>query len=280
MLLVLFLLAAIAYLGVLRSFDLAERPSEHSFGAGPEIARRLRIYLEPLSVDPVSEAVEVRVDFAPGQDLRGARPDAADRDVVVILTTGDAVEERAFRAHEPMAPTTIRTSLTDGSIVRYPFDRYHAAIRVQAFEATGAILDSARPITQEVTVWGGVLGWHVQPSQEAGSAAADIHLRFLLRRVAAHVFFGLAAFGAMAVIASCSLAISFLVFLGRRKVEATLISALAALVFALPALRSLIPGAPPLGVWADLGVFLWAELAAVAGIALLVFSWARQGPAP
>jgi hypothetical protein len=35
---------------------------------------------------------------------------------------------------------------------------------------------------------------------------------------------------------------------------------------------------PPLGVEADMWVFLWTELAAVLALALLVFKWARTGP--
>ena len=41
-----------------------------------------------------------------------------------------------------------------------------------------------------------------------------------------------------------------------------------------------LPGSPPLGVEADMWVFLWAELAAVLALALLVFKWAKAGPRP
>jgi len=66
-----------------------------------------------------------------------------------------------------------------------------------------------------------------------------------------------------------------LIFLGRRRPEATLVGALAALVFVVPTLRNMMPLAPPLGVRADIAVFLWAELAAVIGVALLVWRWVR-----
>jgi Domain of unknown function (DUF4436) len=70
------------------------------------------------------------------------------------------------------------------------------------------------------------------------------------------------------------------VFLGVRKPEATLMGALAGVVFALPALRNALPGAAPLGVNADIFVFLWAELAAVLAVTLLIATWARSGPRP
>jgi hypothetical protein len=43
-------------------------------------------------------------------------------------------------------------------------------------------------------------------------------------------------------------------------------------------LRNALPGSPPLGVAADIWVFLWTELAAVLALALLVFKWAKAGP--
>jgi hypothetical protein len=46
----------------------------------------------------------------------------------------------------------------------------------------------------------------------------------------------------------------------------------------MPVLRNALPGAPPLGVRADMFVFLWAEVAAVIGIALVTLDWARTGP--
>jgi hypothetical protein len=80
----------------------------------------------------------------------------------------------------------------------------------------------------------------------------------------------------MFVIAGAGLTIGVLVFVGARPPESTLIGALGAMVFALPALRNAIPGAPPLGVRADLLVFLWAVIATVLALALFVWSWARE----
>jgi hypothetical protein len=269
-------LAAIAYLAALYILDLAVTPSERRFGAGPGIAQRLKVYLEPLSVDAVNEAAQIRVDFTPDRILRGTQPSAPSRDLTVLLTTGDTAEMRVFRANQPMAPEVIRADLNGGSVIQYPFDHYRITLRIQAFEGAGLTLEAGRPLAEEVTVWQGVLGYRISASQVPGSAEGDIGLRFDLWRPDAHIFFALATYGAMVVLACNSLAISFVVFIGRRKAEAALIGALAALVFALPVLRNALPGAPPLGVRADLAIFLWAELAAVLGIALLVLSWVRQ----
>ena len=84
----------------------------------------------------------------------------------------------------------------------------------------------------------------------------------------------------MIVLACCALAIGILTFSDVRRPEATLIGAVAAIAFALPVLRNALPGSPPLGIRADIWVFLLTELAAVLALALLVFRWAKTGPRP
>jgi hypothetical protein len=52
---------------------------------------------------------------------------------------------------------------------------------------------------------------------------------------------------------------------------------LGAMIFALPALRNALPGAPPFGVRGDLLIFFWAELAAIIALSLIVGAWAHRG---
>ena len=49
--------------------------------------------------------------------------------------------------------------------------------------------------------------------------------------------------------------------------------AVSGMVFALPILRNAMPGAPPLGVRADVLVFFWSELTTAAALALIVLAW-------
>ena len=92
------------------------------------------------------------------------------------------------------------------------------------------------------------------------------------------IYFAVLLYAAMVLIAGAALTIGSMIFLGARKIEATLISALAAMVFSVPALRNVLPGAPPLGVGADGLVFLWVQLAVILGLTLVVATWARRGP--
>ncbi|MFY9817677.1 MAG: DUF4436 family protein, partial [Pseudolabrys sp.] len=108
----------------------------------------------------------------------------------------------------------------------------------------------------------------------------ELQLQFAISRTGAVSFFGLAIYSAMLVMMVCALTISSLVFLGVRRIEVTLIGALGAMIFALPALRNALPGARPLGVRADILIFFWAELGAVIALCLFISAWARQGSLP
>jgi hypothetical protein len=77
-------------------------------------------------------------------------------------------------------------------------------------------------------------------------------------------------YGAMFVVMLCALIIGSLVFVGIRRLDVPLIGALGAFIFALPALRSALPGAPPLGIRADIFIFFWAELGAVIALCLFI----------
>lgn len=273
------LVMPVAYLLLLWVFDVGASPSAKQFGTKDGNAQQLRVYLEPLAVDAVKQSVQIRVDFAPGAALRGPRPDVPARDLAVVLSNADTVQTRVFRANEPMTGDVLSLDLNE-AVNRYPFDRYHAALRIQAFEGVIARPDAASRVLEAVTVWEAVLGFTVRTGEEPGSAPDDIRLRFDLRRTGAHTFFALAAYGTMVALACSALTIGLLVFLGQRKVEATMTGALGAIVFSMPVLRNVLPGAPPLGVWGDMAVFLWAELAAVISLSLFVLAWARHGARP
>ena len=83
----------------------------------------------------------------------------------------------------------------------------------------------------------------------------------------------------MIVMMFCALVIGTLVFVGVRRIEVTLVGARRD-DFALPAVRNALPGAPPLGVRADILIFFWAELGAIIALCLFITAWARQGARP
>jgi hypothetical protein len=216
----------------------------------------------------------MRISVAPAP----ARATIGDRDFVLNIQRGKQVEHIQIRTNQPLPEATYEFDLTEGDVRDYPFDRYVSTMTLAASEQGQDGTEKSLPI--HVTAWEGVLGFSVKGQPVFTQQAGGLRLRFAIRRTGAFSFFGIAIYGAMAVIAFCALIIGSLVFVGVRRIEVTLTGALGAVIFALPALRGALPGAPPLGVRADALVFFWAELAAIIGFCLFVLAWARRGASP
>jgi hypothetical protein len=174
-----------------------------------------------------------------------------------------------------MPEVTFEFDLDRGDIRDYPLDRYAADLTLSA-----DLGDASKPVLVRATVWQALMGFNVQVRQLPETRPGALQLRFDLRRTGAASFFGLAIYAAMIVMALCALTIGSLVFVGYRKIEVSLAGALGAIIFALPALRNALPGAPPLGVRADVLIFFWAELAGIVALCLVVTAWVRRGARP
>ncbi len=277
---VIALVAVPGYAVVLLVFDIAAEPSERRFLPTAATVGQLGIYLEPIAVDAINNSMTFRISFTPDNKLRGLRPDSPNRDLVTVVVSGDTVDQYVLRAHEKMPAANFTVDLNDGSVRGYPLDRYRAYLRIQVSEGTSGNFLGDHPLPTAVTIWQGTLGFQVIAREVARVSPGDLHLGFEIRRLGALRFFALASYGAMTLLALTSLTIGSLVFLGHRRLEATLTSALGAIIFALPALRNALPGSPPLGVRADMLIFLWAVLASVIGFALFVVAWVRSGSKP
>ena len=270
-------LCAFVYGLVVVRFDLSEEPGEQQFGV-PANEARIELYLQPMIIDPVNETMEVRISTGPALLDVDTPTTIADRDLVLMIERGSNTERVQIRAHQPFPEVTFGFDLHDGSIRDYPLDNYVSVIRLACFEAGHEGPGAALPA--HVMSWEGVLGFSVHGQEVAASRAGELQLRFSVNRTGAVKFFGLLAYCGMIVLAMCALTAGTLVFVGIRRIEVTLLGALGAIVFALPVMRNALPGAPPLGVRADVLMFFWAELVAVIALSLFISAWARRGAQP
>jgi hypothetical protein len=268
---------AVVYGLVLIRFDVSEKPEEREFGVSASEAR-IELYLQPIAIDPVNESMNVRVSVLPTRSAGNTPVTVADRDLVLVIHHGTSTERLLVHANQPFPEATFAFDLNDGSVRDYPLDSYYSEVHLVGFEVGHEGADAALPA--HVTSWEGVLGYSVRAQELAVPHAGEVQLRFMVNRVGAIEFFGLAVYGGMIVLALCALAIGSLVFVGIRRIEVTLVGALGAIVFALPAMRNALPGAPPIGVRADVLVFFWAELGAVIALCLFIAAWVRRGAPP
>jgi hypothetical protein len=166
----------------------------------------------------------------------------------------------------------------DGDVSSYPFDVHSGTLYLSAETYTqssdGSIKAGERvPIALQAE--GGVSGWNSVADLPTGfdqSAAAT----FTFSRAFSTQVFAVLLVTLFVVVALSALVVSVLVVSNRRRIEVTLLSWCAALLFALPVLRNNLPNAPPIGATIDIFVFLWAIVMTAVALVLLVIGWIRQ----
>jgi hypothetical protein len=275
-----FVVAVFGYFALLRHSQEWDLAGERAFGRlGPDEAGA-RVYVEPLAINAAGDSMQVRVSVVSGGAGAESPSSVSDRDFSLLLGHDEAVERIEVHARRPAPVTTVDLDLRDGDVSDYPLDSYRAGLWIRGVAAPRSPEAAAESMPLQVTVWERVLGFRVRTRELPNAVSGESNLVFEIHRGFVVTFFVLAAYAAMALLGLGALTVGTLVFLGVRKPEATLMGALAGMVFALPTLRNALPGAAPLGVSADIFVFLWAELLAVCAITLLIFTWARAGPKP
>jgi hypothetical protein len=274
------LVSAIGYIVFVTLFGLEPNAGTRNFGqtpGGPE-QRVLNVYAEVLAIDPVNDSMRVRVSITPSRAMQGRHIGTTNRALRVMIGDGTTDHEVTVEAEDAPATQLIDADLNDGVISLYPFDRYSAKLSVDAYEIGPDAQQTRLPVA--LTVWEGISGWTVRSAEETAAAPGGVSLRFALRRPVAVTFMVSALYGVMAMIALASLTVGGGVFLRLRKLEATLGGVLATMLFSLPVMRYGLPGSPPIGVRADLVIYLWAQISAGLGLALFIATWARGDARP
>jgi hypothetical protein len=263
------------YILLLRHFNVSQLPSEQHFGAVDGVEPAGEVYLEPISIDALNDALQMRAYLSPSvtesKDVHGA----SGRDLTLLVSHDKTVEELKLVATDRIASSTFEVDLNDGVLAHYPLDAYRAEVGVQLLDGKSSLKLPVR-----VTMWEGVLGYNLHTTNRPQTDPQDVELTTTIARSGAFALFAFCAYSAMAVLGCCAVVVGVLTFTDVRPAETGLIGSLAAMAFALPVLRNALPGSPPLGVQADMWVFLWAELAAVLALAVVVFKWAKAGLRP
>jgi Domain of unknown function (DUF4436) len=267
----LLLAAALLYAGV---FTVLFRIAPHTEQIFAETgsASPLNIYITAVDMDPVREEFLVNLDFATIDGPHGGHyPGLPPRNMIVHVGDRNSVQDITLQAQHSAARITLPVWLR-GSVGDYPFDRYKGHISISA----SATADGA-PQPVRLIVWPVMSNWAIAAERTNPPPSSGVALDINMTRPASFIVIAIAVYTAMALVGLSGLTIGALIFLGVRRMEVTLTGSLAAMVFAVPALRGALPGVPPLGGHADVLVFVWVELAVILGLTLFVITWARRG---
>ncbi len=266
----LLLAATLLYIGL---FALIHRhqPDVESVFAVSGSEPPLDLTLNVLSVDPVREVINVRIEIVAPSESRSWATSLSPADVRgVVVHVDDRYLTFQVTAEGSGAKSVLEVAL-EGSINGYPLDHYAGRLSISASKKGN---EASLPI--RLTVWPLVSNWNVEMSRSDQTAKTGVDLDIQVKRPTSFIVMALAFYAAMALIGLSGLAIGTLVFLGVRPLQPPMTGALAAMIFSIPALRGIMPGAPPLGVHADALVLVWVQLAVILGLTLFVITWVSR----
>ncbi|MDP1878679.1 MAG: DUF4436 family protein [Actinomycetota bacterium] len=272
-------LAALALLALILRFYDAEGGIRVTGGVGAAEQAGLIATIEPRSVDPRLGEATVVLSFAWQAPAIG-EDDTMLANTRITVITSQGVQQGTYDSGDPVGQVEVTLGL-DGEEAAYPFDSHSGLMAISA-ESFVVADDGTETVTGSVPIGlladGGVSGWNTAMDLGSGLAPDQLATVTYDRSFSTQVFAMLLLVLSI-IIALCAIVAGVLVGTNRRRVEATMLSWVAALLFALPLLRNYMPGSPPVGAAIDVYVYLWVIVVAVAALILFVYGWSMQGRA-
>jgi hypothetical protein len=270
----------IVYVGVVALYALNERAATIVGCSDDQPADAVLLALSPTSVDAAADRISATVSVVSFGPAAAAATGMPESDLTLVVSGTDGARTFSFPADD-IPPVLSLRLITDGAIEQWPFDAHVAQFAAVVFEERGGDL---RPLP---TVLCGVVhvpSWSFSAVVVEGTGsivlngdAAD-EVRLTAQRSVATVAFGLIILMLMIVMPVLGLIVAIRVLRGERKAEATLMSWMAAMLFATIPLRTFLPGSPPVGSWVDYLVVLWVIAALIAALVIYVVAWLKWAP--
>jgi Domain of unknown function (DUF4436) len=228
------------------------------------------IRLTPQSVLASSQRVTMDLSIDTSPQLTDSNTISPSETINVVVSPTGGSQTTTFMKHE--IPATVALSIiSTGEIENWPFDTY----RTENLTVVACKDDCAtHPVLLPAKVYmeGDVPGWTFTASVKKSGEQID----FRASRSGSTVVFGVLLLALMIAMPCLVLFVGISTLAGRRKVEPSFMSWMAAMLFATVPLRTFLPGSPPIGSWIDFLVVLWVIVALVVGLIIYVVAWARQ----
>lgn len=264
----------VAYVGLLVLYAVSGKTRGVGEDATPPSGGILvQLHAQALEGTPQRLAVDVDIDAA--GSLVEPNGFTLERPITVLLDPTAGSREVSYPAGQVPAVNRVELRL-DGDIRNWPFDRYGADLVIGVYDGPPS---DGRPLPTTVQIDGQVQGWRIRVTERAG-LGADTGLQvFLLEagRSGDTLAFAAILLAVMVALAFTACFVSVTTIRGRRALQPTFMSWMAAMLFATIPLRNFLPGSPPAGSWVDALVVLWVIVGLVAALAMYVTAWYRQG---
>lgn len=265
---------AVMYVMVGYAYD-AQGSLQFTTDGGGEPTPGVSVTVEPLEVNAVTNQATVRLTF------KVTDPTLTDgtrltQNLRVDLQSAAGDQEFRFPVGTVASPQSATIGL-DGEIAYYPFDSHTGDLSLAADtfqKGADGTPESVAPVYVTVGADGGVSGWAAGVDVQELPGSSSLAITF--NRAFSTQIFALMLLVLAVLLAVATLVVGFLVASERRRAEIGLMSWTAALLFALPALRTFMPNSPPIGAAIDIYVYLWVMAGAITAAVVMIVSWVRQ----
>ena len=201
-----------------------------------------------------------------------------------------------MKKEKRISPIEATLNLYDGLATDYPFDRHSAFLELyfttkpekpadkpkKADEAAGdetenPNAESEPPTEEEVPIavdfFGSIAGFKIAAAKSKESDESYVGIDMKVSRSGTVIFFSTFVMFLMWAMTIAVMILVLSILLRGRKVEITMFSFIAALLFAFAAIRNNQPGIPPIGTYSDFIAFFWAEVILSLCLLTILTTW-------
>jgi len=305
---IVFAIALVFVLNIYKSEG--EKRSASVSDLGDKDPNHIEVDVKLLSIDPSKGDMVARLEFLPKGEYTKDDGATLAKDVKLFTNGANGKQETDFAKGKRMNPMEVTVSLFDGAVMDYPFDRHNgylemyflpgkeekksaeapkpAATPAPAPTPEAATDESKKPdgdkkaepaekdddeIPIGVDFQGSIPGFKIAATKSKESANDYVGIDITVARASTTKFFSGFVMVMMWGLTIAVLLLTLSVVLRGRKVEVSMFSFTAALLFAFSTVRNAQPGTPPVGTYSDFISFFWAEVIIALCLVALVFTW-------
>jgi hypothetical protein len=271
---VVLLVFSFAYFLVVRAYQVEGDLRTTDDQQSEDVA--VSVMAEPIDFDARTNALSIRFNFdVVDPDLLDAGV-RLNQGIRVTINGDDGTHEFRFPKGEPIGNAEVTVG-TSGEVYAYPFDQHESffAIAVETFErGAGGINETTGQLSSAVKVRGAISGWDIS-AQLSDLGDFPVVTLDMKRAFSTKAFAFVLVMMAVAVVVLAFIT-SLMTVTNRRKFEVAFLTWNGAILFALPLLRTYLPGSPPIGAAMDIYLYLWTFVIAVGSLVLMVIAWSEQ----
>ena len=241
-----------------------------------------------VSVDPAKGEMQVRLECALNEALQDPETGGAAHPIDITVNAVSGKGEHHFKKGDLVGPIDFVTSI-EGRSFEYPNDVYKSSIEVGVFApqyedekpSKDAAPTSLEVVAVDIDGYATAGGFRVSKTEltevfPKGTKEIEdgiYRVALQMQRTDLVQWFAKLIICLQWLLALSAVSVAFSVVVWGRKAELALFTWTTAMLFALPPMRNIMVGAPPIGVYIDFLGFLCCETLVACALTSIVVTW-------